>query len=700
MAFLNPAALWGLLAIAVPVIVHFFNLQRPRQILFSNVAFVREVKRTVVRRVNFQRWLLLALRILAIAAAVLMFADPVQISDDRQLLQGTRSVVVVIDNSESMKSDNERGEYFRQAISLSRNLIKAYQQEDEFLVTGTSNLSLQSGFIGKDEILDQLENLSIDQNTRSIGDILAVTPGLFGQAVGAVRELYVISDFQQSTILADSSQLIFEDSSVAVKLVPVATRQPDNVYIADHTFESQILTSDNPANLSLTLVNSGENSILDVSVRVVLEGNVVAISNHSVDAGERKPVELSFIPGNSGWLNGHIEIDDNPIDFDNKRYFSFYVPEKEKVLIIGSDASSESRIRLLYEEVFTQVEPVFVSERSLGSITLADYRSVVFDGLSNVSSGLSSQIQSYLAAGGSVMVFPDEDASLGGVNSLLGSLNAGQIQESISVEDGIEMRTYDLGHPVFSGMFTEETDRAKADIIRVFQYYPFQLSGRIQQTVIMEMENGLPFLTEHVVGSGRLFWFSVNASDSWTDLQVKTIFPPLMYRITQIMNQTGSLSLDQEIGAFSPLEIKASAQKRLDLRGESGDRFTPERYEQGAISRLVFDNMSLSPGSYDIVQEDSVLAGISFNISDEESDLKFSDASAMEVWVKQQALSDKVEILPPAGDVIADKVVESREGTPLWTWFLWLVLICLLVEVLVLGGRPGKIFRKPTLAGN
>lgn len=698
MAFLNPAALWGLFAIAVPVIVHFFNLQRPRQILFSNVAFVREVKRTVVRRVNFQRWLLLALRILAIAAAVLMFADPVVVEGGKQLVQGTRSVAVVIDNSESMNADNERGEYFRQAISLTRNLIKAYQQEDEFLVTATSNLSLQSGFIGKEEILDQLETISIDQNTRSIGDILAVTPGLFGQAIGAVRELYIISDFQESTILSDSSQVIFEDSSVVVKCIPVATRQPDNVYIADHTFESQILAADNPAYLSLTLVNSGENSIPDVSVRVVLEGNVVAISNHSVDAGERKPVEMSFIPGSSGWLSGHIEIDDNPIDFDNKRHFSFYVPEKEKVLIIGSDNSSESRIRLLYEEVFKQVDPVFVSERSLGSVNLSDYRSVIFDGMSSVSSGLSSQIQTYLNGGGSILVFPNDNATLGGINTLLAGLNAGQLQEPVEVEDGLEMRKYDLGHPVFTGMFSGETERANADLIRVFQYYPFQLSGRIQQSVVMEMENGLPFLTEHVVGAGRLFWFSVNASDSWSDLQVKTIFPPLMYRITQIMNQTGSLSLDQEIGAFSPLEVKASAQKRLDLRDESGDTFTPERYEQGAVSRLVFDNMSLSPGSYEIIQEDSILASISFNISDEESDLKFTDESGLESWIGQQSLSGQVSVLPPAADALVDRVVESREGSPLWTWFLWLVLVCLLIEVLILGGRPAKIFRKATVA--
>lgn len=690
MAFLNPVALWGLLAIAVPIIVHFFNLQRPRQIHFSNVAFVKEIKRTVIKRINFQRWALLLLRIAGIAAAVLMFANPVKTTQDSQLLQGSRSIAIVIDNSLSMISDNERGEYFRQAISLSRNIIKAYQEEDEFLVTSTSNLSLQSGFSGQEETLDQLEEMSIKQNLRSLGDVLSVTHGLFGQASGSVRELYVISDFQQSTILADSSLRTGQDSAVNIMLIPVATRQPDNIYISDHEFESQILTADDPAILSLTLVNSGDNAVSDISVRVILEQNVVSISNQSLNAGEIKPVQVSFIPGKTGWINGYIELDDNPIDFDNRRYFSCYVPEKEKVLVIESSARQESRIRLLFEEVFTQIDPVFVSEKSLGALTFADYRSIVWDGMQEVSTGLSAKIQAYLETGGSIMVFPDLGSQLDGINAFFSQAGAGVIRDVVSIEEGIDMRTYELDHPVFDGMFTGDRAAATAEEIRVFKYFPFQVSGNIQQSVIMEMENGLPFLTENLIGEGRLFWFSVNASDAWSDFQVKTIFPPLLYRITQIMNQSGSLSLDQEIGDFAPVQVKASAQLRIDLRDEYGDTFIPERIERGNISRLSFENMDLAPGNYDIIQEDSILTGISFNISDEESDLKFNTKDLLESWISDEESDANIQVLSPDIASLVRRVSETREGSPLWIWFLWLVLGCLLLEVVILGGFPMK----------
>ena len=143
MAFLFPGILWGLLALSVPIIVHFFNLQRPKQILFSNVAFVKEVKKSVVRRLKFKQWLLLLLRLLAISALVLAFASPVIVSENQKVLRGNRSVGIIIDNSYSMTARNERGQYFQQAISLARNILSNYSNEDEFLLMTTSNLKLK-----------------------------------------------------------------------------------------------------------------------------------------------------------------------------------------------------------------------------------------------------------------------------------------------------------------------------------------------------------------------------------------------------------------------------------------------------------------------------------------------------------------------------------------------------------------------------
>lgn len=698
MTFLNPAALWGLLALSVPIIVHFFNLQRPKQVLFSNVAFVKEVKRTVVRRVNFQRWLLLFLRMLAMAAIVLLFANPIKVESGKQLLQGSRSVAIIVDNSESMRSSNERGEYFRQAISLSRNLVKAYDQEDEFLVTGSSNLSLQSGFTGKSEIGDHLEQLTLEQNTRSLGDLLSVAPNLFDRASGAVKELYIISDFQESTVLTDSAELLLSDSSILVRLLPVASRQPDNVYVEDHQVVSKILAQDRPVTFQLSLVNGGRNTIQDLNVRIVLEGTVVAISNQTLEAEEKKPVELSFIPNKSGWLSGYIELDDQPIDFDNRRYFSLYVPSQEKVLLVESQSSPN--IKLLYEDVFKQFDTKVVSDRNLASVNFQDYRSIIWTGLNRLSTGLASQLSDFVRNGGSLLVFPGETVDVTSWNSWLASMKIGKIDPKIEVEDGVEARSYDLQHPVFEGIYTSQEARANPDFVRVFTYYPLALSGAIPQARILSIDGRTPVLVENSVGAGQLFLFSFFSSNSWSDLQVKTIFPPLLFRITQLMNQSGNLSFDQEIGAFAPLELKASTQKRLDLRNEKGETYTPERYEQAGRSRLVFDNMSLEAGNYEVIQDDSVLMSVSFNVSDQESMLEFAQQEELSELLEEKGLEDQIMILSALDREVTDEIQQARDGVPLWKWFLWIAVICMLVEVVVLGGGWSKLFRKTPITAN
>ncbi|MEL6804711.1 MAG: BatA domain-containing protein, partial [Bacteroidota bacterium] len=392
MTFLNPGVLWGLLALAVPIIVHFFNLQRPKQIPFSNVAFVKEVKKSVVRRVRFQQWLLLFARLLAIAGLVLAFANPVIIDDNQSVLQGNRSVALVIDNSYSMTAGNEKGEYLQQAISLARNIIKAYGRQDEFLLMTTQDLKLNYNFAEQEEVLEELKTVKVSQNIRPHTEILSFAPQIFQRASNPLKKVYFLSDFQRSTVMTDSTDFTFSDSSLIVKYIPLASRPQNNVYIAETKINSQIVEVDKPVDMSMTLINDGEANIRDLSIRVMLDGKAVAISNKSLDPDASDNIELSFTPTKSGWQGGYIELDDNPIDFDNQRFFTLYVPEMEKVLIVEGERSANMRI--LYGEL-GQFDAEFISYRSLSTVNLSDYRSLVLLGLPDISSGMTERLKSY-----------------------------------------------------------------------------------------------------------------------------------------------------------------------------------------------------------------------------------------------------------------------------------------------------------------
>ena len=72
MIFANPAFLWGLLALAIPIAVHLFNFRRYRKVYFSNVDRLSEIRIESQRSSTLRRWLVLAARCLAVTALVLV----------------------------------------------------------------------------------------------------------------------------------------------------------------------------------------------------------------------------------------------------------------------------------------------------------------------------------------------------------------------------------------------------------------------------------------------------------------------------------------------------------------------------------------------------------------------------------------------------------------------------------------------------
>lgn len=81
MNFLFPTFLFGLSAIAIPIIIHLFNFRKYKKIYFTNVQFLKELKHESDSKSKLKEWIILLLRILAISSLVFAFAQPFILSD-------------------------------------------------------------------------------------------------------------------------------------------------------------------------------------------------------------------------------------------------------------------------------------------------------------------------------------------------------------------------------------------------------------------------------------------------------------------------------------------------------------------------------------------------------------------------------------------------------------------------------------------
>ena len=103
MAFLTPLFLLGLAALAVPVLIHLTQRERKSVVEFPSLMFLRKIPYESVQRRRIRDWLLLAMRLGAIALIVMAFARPfLRGSNVAAAGGGARDIVVLLDRSYSM----------------------------------------------------------------------------------------------------------------------------------------------------------------------------------------------------------------------------------------------------------------------------------------------------------------------------------------------------------------------------------------------------------------------------------------------------------------------------------------------------------------------------------------------------------------------------------------------------------------------
>lgn len=98
--FTAPWALVGLLAAAIPILLHLLSRREPPTVEFPAVRYLSETARAHQRRLTLQHWLLLVLRTLLIVVLVLAAAGPTWPSSGGGA-HAPAALVVVLDNSPS-----------------------------------------------------------------------------------------------------------------------------------------------------------------------------------------------------------------------------------------------------------------------------------------------------------------------------------------------------------------------------------------------------------------------------------------------------------------------------------------------------------------------------------------------------------------------------------------------------------------------
>src|SRR5687768_14003638 len=103
MSFITPLFFAALAALAIPVLIHLIQREKKQILRFPSLMFVQRVPYKSVQRRRIHNWLLLMVRLAALALIILAFARPFfERQDMTPTGTGAREVVVLLDQSYSI----------------------------------------------------------------------------------------------------------------------------------------------------------------------------------------------------------------------------------------------------------------------------------------------------------------------------------------------------------------------------------------------------------------------------------------------------------------------------------------------------------------------------------------------------------------------------------------------------------------------
>lgn len=686
MTFLNPAVLIGLLAAAIPVIIHLLNLRKLKKIEFSTLAFLKELQKNKIRKIKIKQWLLLAIRVLIVLFIVMAFARPAL----RGLsIAGTTSAakttaVFIVDNSFSMSVLGQNGSYFNQAKDLTRRIIEQLKEGDEaailFLSEDDQQINLTNDF---NQLINRLNQSELSFIKGDLHKSITLAAQLVNKSNNFNREIYLLTDFQknifpQNELKTDLSE--FFNENVKLYSFQLSEKKVFNLAVDEIKSANQIFEKDKPITFNITISNYSEQDVQNGVISVFVNQKRAAQKSFDVDAGKSVLLDIDAIADATGFIDVFAEIESDDIELDNKRYSSVFIPDKISSLIISDDISSHRFLKLALQTIGQQ--KLKLEERKsnqIGGIQLKNY-DVIFICTDNISQGNEKLIQ-YVKDGGSLFIIPQVNTDINRFNNLLAQLNlpitngfAGKLNDKTL---SVQFDKIDFNHPVFLNLFKKDDKKnIESPSINYFLKYSTQGKG----TNIITLTDGSSFLSEFNQGKGKIFLFNTANDLSWSNFPLKTIYAPLIVKSVYYLSQKENQQ--NNIIAGTPLTIDLnrinSAQFKIVRPDSSAEIINVDLTNQKYFD---YKNTNLA-GFYKIYAGNQIVDNIAVNFDKSESNPVYADENDFNKYLEMIKFKGKLininkEINP------VDAINQARFGSELWRLFLLIAILLAILEMTI-----------------
>lgn len=692
MTFLNPAILWALAAVSIPIIIHIFNLKKTKKIEFSTLMFLKEIQQSKYKKIKLKQLLILLCRIAFIILLVMMFAKPFYRGYLGSGEKARSSVLIILDDSFSMQTRAANGSNFENAKAKITELLNILDPNDEVFfstVSGINRLDKNMLYKNKSSLLDTLAKLKTSDATKSMNEVLYFSNEILKSAAHSYKEVYIFTDGQKSFVenspLADNG--LKPDEQTRLNFVMIGSREANNISIDTVNIITKIFEKNKPIRIKASLNNHNNFNAVNKSVSINF-GSFRDEKTIDIPANSIVDVEFNLTAGVTGYAAGNIElsqneISDDEISADNKQFFSFFIPKTVSLLMVSGSSSDLDYVNLALsssEEVLKDS----LGNRSkyyqvtlaadLSNQTLGNFDAVVIVNKQQFAQQETEKLKEHIENGGGVIVYPGKNTSPESLNALLTALELPPINGSYGNENtSYKFDKIDFEHPVFEGIFKPGSNQKNINIESPAVRTAYNLGTGENSIALVTLNNEKNFLMEYSKGKGKILVFAVPPDMSSSDYPAKNLFSPITVRTILYLANINS--------------IKPAVTGRdyfVDLSEEISDsaKITIEPGSFGITvqnnSLLNLKNYTPASASYILKQNNSVLYEFSANFNKIESQTARLDNKDLAAFLKDK-LKLEANVIRPQ-ETITASILELRTGRDIWQYFLLAAFIFLAVE--------------------
>ena len=658
MSFLNPAFLWALFILSIPVLIHLLNFRRHKTIYFSNVSLLKKTDNQSKNIKRLRDWLILASRLLAMAFLVFAFAQPfIPASDDA--IGNTRFASIYIDNSQSMQLSGSKArkidEAREQAIEIIRSLPDGYQIQ---IVTNNFN-GREQQFYSKEQAIDLVDRIDVSESFRTLKQVKQrFADALQNENVNSNTPSFYLTDLQENTL--QNFELLPEEESLVQFIKFENPTEVENLAIDSIWFSRPVLQKGIEQLLNFRLKNYSKRAFENLNINLNLNGQTLGSVNISVPALASADTSFSIIPGpEDDFYYGFLDLTSTLPEFDNRKYLSFSTASKTRVLLI-SDVPASWFQRLYADSIF-QVETTTTA--ALNFNAFSQYDLIILNQISNAPNGLVTGLQTAMQQHTNVFFFP-ASADNQWVQNL--GINLQELQQNeLNVNRIIYTDDY------YEGVFTSRPERA--GLPKVKQYFPFTAP---LEYPLLKLENGQNFVSRSPMGNSQLFISAVAPEKTFSNFQQHPIFVPILLNAALFASGTDVLYLD-EGNTEQSLKIalqNSNTDAPVKIAGPDGEIIPPQRSNSGQIE-LFEPYGTLEAGTYPIIYQSDTLGYLAINADKRESELSYAQ--------QLPGMGGTSKILTASAATTAT-LQSSWNGIELWPWCIAFSLLFIAIEILLL----------------